>query len=108
VTTFELFFDLVFVFAITQITHLIEEDHATMGVVRGAVLLGLLWWTWGAYTWLGNQAHADAGIIRLGMAVAMIAVFVVALAIPEAWHDRGAAGKPALRAGPPQPSVLSY
>ena len=54
-----------------------------MGVVRGAVLLGLLWWAWGAYTWLGNQAHADAGLLRLGMAVAMIAVFVAALAVPK-------------------------
>ena len=42
---------------------------------------------WSAYAWLGNQARADAGVLRAGMAVAMAAVFVVALTIPEAWQD---------------------
>ena len=54
---------------------------------RGAILLGLLWAAWSCYAWLGNQAHADAGILRAGIVVAMMAVFVLALAIPEAWDD---------------------
>jgi len=87
VTTFELFFDLVFVFAITQIAGSVAHEHSAVGVLRGAVLLGLLWWAWSSYAWLGNQAHADVGVIRLGMVVAMTAIFVVALTIPEAWHD---------------------
>ena len=87
VTTFELFFDLVFVFATTQVTAHIVHTHSAMGVVQGTVILGLLWWAWSSYAWLGNQAHADVGPIRLGMVGAMISVFIVALAIPEAWHD---------------------
>jgi low temperature requirement protein LtrA len=88
VTNFELFFDLVFVFAITQVTGHITAEHDAVGLVQGAILLGLLWWAWSAYAWLGNQARVDADSVRLGMFVAMVAVFVVALTIPEAWHDR--------------------
>lgn len=87
-TQFELFFDLVFVFAITQITAFVHETHTAVGVLQGLIVLGLLWWAWSSYTWLGNQAHADQGLIRGGMVVAMVAVFVVALTIPEAWDDR--------------------
>jgi low temperature requirement protein LtrA len=56
-------------------------------VVQGLLLLALLWWTWSAYAWLGNQARADEGVLRAGMAVAMAAIFVVALTVPEAWQD---------------------
>ena len=87
VTPFELFFDLVFVFAITQVTGYIADTHTGLSIVQGGVVFGLLWWAWSSYAWLGNQAHADYGLIRLGMVPAMIAVFVVALSIPEAWHD---------------------
>jgi len=87
-TQFELFFDLVFVFAVTQVTGLVHEEHSAIGVFQGLIVLGLLWWAWSSYTWLGNQAHADQGLIRGGMVVAMVAAFIVALTIPEAWHDR--------------------
>ena len=87
VTTFELFFDLVFVFAITQVTAFMAHAGDGVGIVRGLLLLGLLWWTWGAYTWLANQARADEGLTRAGMIVAMAAMFVVALSIPEVWDD---------------------
>lgn len=50
-------------------------------------MLALLWGTWSGYTWLGNYSRADKGPLRAGMVVAMAAMFVVALAIPEAWHD---------------------
>jgi low temperature requirement protein LtrA len=86
-TTFELFFDLVYVFAVTQITGYMLEQHSLHGVVQGLLMLALLWWTWGAYTWLGNQARADEGVLRAAMVVAMAAIFVVAMAIPEAWQD---------------------
>jgi low temperature requirement protein LtrA len=56
-------------------------------VLQGLLLLTLLWWTWSAYAWLGNQARADEGVLRAGMAIAMAAIFVVALTIPEAWQD---------------------
>ena len=87
VTTFELFFDLVYVFAMTQVTGYMLHAHDALGVLQGLLVLAVLWWTWCAYAWLGNQARADTGIVRAAMAVAMAALFVVALTVPEAWHD---------------------
>lgn len=87
VTTLELFFDLVFVFAFTQVTALMAASPDAVGAVRGLVLMALLWWAWSSYSWLGNQAHADEGVVRLTMIVAMSAMFVVALAIPESFDD---------------------
>lgn len=86
-TDFELLFDLVYVFGLTQVTGYIVHEHSAEGGLQGVIVLTLLWWTWCAYTWLGNQARADTGLLRAGMAVAMAAMFVVALAIPEAFHD---------------------
>jgi low temperature requirement protein LtrA len=87
VTTLELFFDLVFVFAFTQVTALVADDLSATGVLRGLALIGLLWWSWCSYAWLGNQARADEGVLRAALVVAMGAMLVVALAIPEAWSD---------------------
>ena len=87
VTTLELFFDLVFVFAFTQVTQLMADDPSAAGALRGLVLLALLWWAWCSYAWLGNQAHADEGVVRLTIFVAMAAMFVVALTIPESFAD---------------------
>ncbi|MUN63681.1 low temperature requirement protein A [Kocuria sediminis] len=87
VTTLELFFDLVFVFAFTQVTQLMADDPTPVGALRGLVVLALLWWAWCSYAWLGNQAHADEGVVRLTLIVAMAAMFVVALTIPEAFAD---------------------
>jgi low temperature requirement protein LtrA len=86
-TTFELFFDLVYVFAMTQVTGYMVHAHDALGILQGLLILALLWWTWSAYAWLGNQARADTGVVRAAMAVAMAALFVVALTIPEAWND---------------------
>ena len=89
VTTLELFFDLVFVFAITQVTAFMAHDLGWRGLLRGLVLLALLWFVWCSYAWLGNQAHADEGVVRVAVIAAMAAMFLVALAIPEAWGDEG-------------------
>ncbi|MEU6794341.1 low temperature requirement protein A [Nonomuraea wenchangensis] len=86
-TAFELFFDLVFVFAATRVTVLMAGEHSVHGLLQGLLLLALLWWTWEGYTWLGNQARADDGVVRGGMAVASAAVIVMALTVPEAWRD---------------------
>ena len=88
VTTLELFFDLVFVFAITQVTQLMADDATARGAVRGLVLLALLWFAWASFAWLGNSAKADEGLLRLCLVGAVIAMFVVALAVPEAFGDR--------------------
>jgi low temperature requirement protein LtrA len=87
VTTFELFFDLVYVFAMTQVTAYMLREHDAVGIARGLIVLALLWWTWVAFAWLGNQARADTGVVRWTMIAAMMAMFIVALCIPEAWDD---------------------
>jgi low temperature requirement protein LtrA len=87
VTPLELFFDLVFVFGLTQVTALMGDDLTGHGVLRGLLVLGLLWWSWVAYAWLGNVVRADEGAVRIAMLAAMTAMFVLALTIPEAFND---------------------
>ena len=87
VTPLELFFDLVFVFALTQVTDLMAEDPTVGHVLRGVLMLGVLWWCWTGYAWLGNIARADEGIIRIAMFASMGGVFVIAITIPEAFDD---------------------
>ncbi|HWS36235.1 MAG TPA: low temperature requirement protein A [Actinoplanes sp.] len=87
VTTLELFFDLVFVFALTQVTAKMADNLTAEGMVRGLLIIALLWWSWTGYAWLGNLVRADEGITRLGMFAAMTAMFVLALCIPEAFDD---------------------
>jgi low temperature requirement protein LtrA len=87
VTTFELFFDLVYVYAFTQVSHLMAETHSGLGVLQALIVLGLLWWTWTSYSWLANQSPADQGALRVGMAVAMTTIFVATLAVPESFED---------------------
>jgi low temperature requirement protein LtrA len=87
VTTLELFFDLVFVYAITQTTQLMSDNPTWLGLGQGLALLAVLWWCWCAYTWLGNTVHADRRVARFAMLGAMAAMFLVSLTIPEAFHD---------------------
>jgi low temperature requirement protein LtrA len=87
VTPLELFFDLVFVFALTQITDLMAEDPTVMPVARGVLVIGVLWWCWTGYAWLGNIVRADEGLIRVALFVTMGGVFVAAITIPEAFDD---------------------
>ncbi|MDO7882947.1 low temperature requirement protein A [Salinibacterium soli] len=85
VTQFELFFDLVFVFAFTRVTELMLHERGVWGVAHGLTVLGILWLSWSTYTWLANQVRMDRGVMRLGLAVATAAVFVVAVSIPDAF-----------------------
>jgi low temperature requirement protein LtrA len=87
VTTLELFFDLAFVFAFTQLSRLMAHQHDALGVLQALVVLALLWWSWTAYGWLSNLAHADAGIVRGAMIVGMTAMLVVGLVVIEAYDD---------------------
>lgn len=87
VTTLELFFDLAFVFAFTQLSRLMAQQHDAVGIVQALIILALLWWSWTAYSWLANLAHADEGIVRVAMIIAMTAMFVVALVALEAYDD---------------------
>jgi low temperature requirement protein LtrA len=87
VTTFELLFDLVYVFAFTRVTGYVAHEHSAVGVLQGEILLTLLWVSWSAFAWLGNQARSDTAVVRVGMSCGMAGVFVIALVMPEAWHD---------------------
>jgi low temperature requirement protein LtrA len=86
-TTLELFFDLVFVFALTQVTALMAEEPNWAGLLRGTLLLMVVWWCWVGYSWVSNLVKADEGVARVTLLVAMAAMFLVALAIPEAFRD---------------------
>jgi low temperature requirement protein LtrA len=85
VTPLELFFDLVFVFALTQVTGFMSDDPTWAGVGKGMIILAALWWAWGAYAWLTNEIDPDEGSARLAMFGAMAAMFVAALAVPQAF-----------------------
>jgi len=76
---------LVFVFAITRVISFLTDSLTFLTLIRGLILFLLLWWAWSAYAWLGNQARADQGPIQIGMLVAMAALFVAGLVMPDAW-----------------------
>src|ERR687896_1899485 len=87
VAPLELFFDLVFVFALTQVTLLMSNNPTWEGLGQGALVLAALWWAWGAYAWLTNYIAADEGVERLLIFAAMGAFLIAALAVPEAFGD---------------------
>jgi low temperature requirement protein LtrA len=85
----ELFFDLVFVFGLTQVTTLLSAHPTWGGLVRGVAVLAAIWWAWAAYAWLTNTLNPEEGIVRIAMFVVMAAMLVVALAVPEAFDEHG-------------------
>ena len=85
VTPLELFFDLVFVFAFTQVTTLLSDDATWGGLGRGLLVLAALWWAWAGYAWLTNAVDPSEGAVSGAMLVAMAAMFVAALAVPSAF-----------------------
>jgi low temperature requirement protein LtrA len=87
VTPLELFFDLVFVFAMTQVTILLADDSTWGGVFRGMLVLAALWWAWSVYAWLTSAMDVDEGGVRLTMLGSIAAMFGVALAVPGAFGD---------------------
>jgi len=89
VTPLELFFDLVFVFAITQVTTLLAAEPTWGGLLRGLIVLAALWWAWAAYAWLTNTLNPEEGLVRIAMFVVMAAMLIAALAVPEAFGDHG-------------------
>jgi low temperature requirement protein LtrA len=89
VTPLELFFDLVFVFAITQVTSLLAADPTWHGLLRGLLVLGALWWAWAAYAWLTNTLNPEEGVVRIAMFGVTAAMLIVALAVPEAFDEHG-------------------
>jgi low temperature requirement protein LtrA len=89
VTPLELFFDLVFVLALTQCTAFMAEDPSWEGLAKGVLLLGLMWWSWVGYAWLTSVVDPEEGAVRLSIFAAIAAFLLVALAIPDAFGDSG-------------------
>jgi low temperature requirement protein LtrA len=89
VTPLELFFDLVFVLALTQCTALMADDPTWEGVAKGMLVLGVMWWSWVGYAWLTSVVNPEEGAVRLVMFAAMAAFLVVALCVPGAFGDEG-------------------
>jgi low temperature requirement protein LtrA len=89
VTPRELFFDLVFVFAFTQVATLLANDPTFAGIGRGVLVLGALWWAWAAYAWLTNVVDPEEELVGVALLVALIAMFIAALAVPGVFTDDG-------------------
>jgi len=89
VTPLELFFDLVFVLALTQCTALMADDPSWEGMARGLLVLGVLWWAWVGYAWLTSVVDPEEGSVRLVIFVAMAALLVASLCVPQVFNDTG-------------------
>jgi low temperature requirement protein LtrA len=86
-TPLELFFDLVYVFAFTQVTHLMADGESVRSVLGGLAVLGVLWWSWASHAWLANQQIADRGPVRIGILVAIAIVLVLSITIPAVFEE---------------------
>ena len=86
-TFVELFFDLVFVFAITQVVSLVVHDLTWQGVFRGALVMALLWWGWGIWTWTCNAVDLEPRVIRTAVLASMLGVVIMAHAVPFSFED---------------------
>jgi low temperature requirement protein LtrA len=87
-TTLELFYDLVFVFAITQVSHLLLAHLNWEGVGQSALVLLVVWWSWNYTTWVTNELNTDSVVVRLLLIALMLASLLMAIAIPEAFGDK--------------------
>ena len=87
ITPLELFFDLVLVFAFTEVTGLLASDPTGVGVLRGMLVLAALWWAWNGYAWLTSATDVDEGGVRLVMLTSTGAMLLVALTVPGAFGD---------------------
>jgi low temperature requirement protein LtrA len=87
-TTLELFYDLVFVFAVTQVSHLLLDDLSWRGAGRMTLALLVVWWAWNYTTWVTNELDPDSAVVRLLLIALMLASLLLAVAIPHAFGDR--------------------
>jgi low temperature requirement protein LtrA len=89
VSTLELFFDLVFVFTITQLTTVLVDRPDETGALRVVLMLGVIWWMYGGYAWLTNAVPPDRASRRLLLLGAMGSYLVLALSVPQAFSGAG-------------------
>jgi low temperature requirement protein LtrA len=87
-TTLELFYDLVFVFAITQVSHLLLQHLTWEGAGQAVLVLLVVWWAWNYTTWVTNELDPDSPVVRLVLIAIMLASLLMAVAIPQAFGDR--------------------
>jgi low temperature requirement protein LtrA len=87
VTPLELFFDLVFVLALTQCTALMYAHPTWQGMAQGLLVLGVLWWSWTGYAWLTSVVDPEEGAVRIAMFAAMAGLLIVAICVPEAFDS---------------------
>jgi low temperature requirement protein LtrA len=85
----ELFFDLVFVLALTQCTTLMSEHTTWTGLGQGMLILALLWWSWVAYAWLTSVIDPEEGGVRLALFAAMAGFLIAAICVPDAFGGLG-------------------
>ena len=85
----ELLWDLVFVFAVTQVTTLITRHLDWAGFGRAMLILALIWWAWSAFVWAANAQESDTATLRLALLVAAAFIFIAGLALPEAFGSEG-------------------
>jgi low temperature requirement protein LtrA len=85
----ELFFDLVFVLAITQCTTLMSHHTTWEGLGQGMLVLALLWWSWTAYAWLTSVVDPEEGGVRIALFAAMAGFLIAGICVPEAFGDLG-------------------
>ncbi len=86
----ELFFDLVFVFAVTQVTVLLLSNTSPAGFARSALVLALVWWAWSGFTWMTNAVDIESQLTKLLFLGGMAGAFFMALAVPGSYGDEGA------------------
>jgi low temperature requirement protein LtrA len=89
ITTVELFFDLVYVFAITQLSHMILGDLTVAEVGRAAFLLLVVWWAWIYTTWMANWFNPGSPAVRALLTGVMLASLLMAAALPGAFGTHG-------------------
>jgi low temperature requirement protein LtrA len=87
-TTLELFYDLVFVFAVTQVSHLLLDDLTWKGAAHAALALMVVWWAWNYTTWVTNELDTDSVVVRLLLLALMLGSLLLAVSIPEAFGSR--------------------
>ncbi|MGH2959809.1 MAG: low temperature requirement protein A [Solirubrobacterales bacterium] len=90
VKSLELFFDLVFVLAFTQVTTKLADDLSYQGMLRSLLVLAVLWWAWAGYAWLTNAFDPESKLMRLPIFVAMAALLIASLAVPQAFGEYAA------------------
>jgi low temperature requirement protein LtrA len=87
-TPVELLWDLVFVFAVTQVTTLLSDDLSWTGFGHGMLVLALVWWAWSAYVWAANAEQEESRVLRGVLLLGMVLIFIAGLSLPHAFADR--------------------